>query len=226
MENMYFTLCEDFECMAQEHYRVYCEAKQEYDQSTHLNVFSSNILPAKKMLWAACSAVVFEAFAIEAYVNLLGVYLIQERYYIDYENKKAKIKERSTLGKLTELCKEEIKKPYPADHSLEIMHDLFSKRNDIVHTKPSAYSFGIKPFDYRNIESNYSDYTSAFSKEIGFLYEGLEEQMKSYSTLVQNINTLLGKDMFQDIRTAPLHNMESMFSDMIKNSLNQNPPEA
>lgn len=84
MENMYFTLCEDFENMAQEHYRVYCEAKQEYDQST---VFSSNILPAKKMLWAACSAVVFEAIAIEAYVNLLGAYLITDRYYIDYEGK-------------------------------------------------------------------------------------------------------------------------------------------
>ena len=56
MENMYFTLCEDFENMAQEHYRVYCEAKQEYDQSTHLNVFSSNILPAKKMLWTASPA--------------------------------------------------------------------------------------------------------------------------------------------------------------------------
>lgn len=225
MENMYFTLCEDFEGMAQEHYRTYCQAKREYDPSAHINIFSGNILPAKKMQWSACSAVIFEAIAIEAYVNLLGSYLIQERYYTDYESKEAKTRDRSTLGKLRKLCKKEIQKPYPADHSLEVMHDLFSKRNTIVHTKPSAYSFGIKPFDHRNIDGNYADYTSAFSKEIGFLYEGLDEQMKSYSTLVRNINALLDKDILQDIRSAPLRNMELMFKNMIKNSLNQNPPE-
>lgn len=227
MENMYFTLCEDFENMAQEHYRVYCEAKQEYDQSIHSNVSSSNILPAKKMLWAACSAVVFEAIAIEAYVNLLGAYLIPNRYYIDYEGNEPIIKDRSTLGKLKELCKREIGKCYPtSDHTYEVMNNLILKRDRIVHTKPFPHTFEMKPFNYTDIESNYSDYTSAFSKEIGFLYEGLEEQMKSYSILVQNINTLLGKDMLQDIRTAPLNNIESMFRDMIKNSLNQNPPEA
>ena len=223
MENMYFTLCEDFEGMAQEHYRAYCQAKQEYDPSAHTNLFSGNILPAKKMQWSACSAVIFEAIAIEAYVNLLGLYLIQERYYTDYESKDAQIKDRSTLAKLKGLCKKEINKPYPADHSLEVIRDLFFKRNNIVHTKASTYSFGITPFDYRNIEGSYADYTSAFSKEIGFLYEGLDEQMTSYSSLVRNINALLDKDMLQDIRTAPLRNMESMFKNM--NSLNQNPPE-
>ena len=78
MENMYFILCEDFEDMAQEHYRMYCEAKQEYDQPTDQNIFSSNILPTKKMRQLACSAVVFEAIAIEAYVNLLGLLGLQD----------------------------------------------------------------------------------------------------------------------------------------------------
>lgn len=224
MENMYFILCEDFEGMAQEHYRAYCQAKQEYDPSVHTNIFSGNILPAKKMQWSACSAVIFEAIAIEAYVNLLGAYLIPDRYYIDYEGKKPIIDDRTTLGKLKALCKREIGKCYPTnDHAYTIMDNLFHKRNQIVHTKPSAYSFGITPFDYRNIEGSYADYTSAFSKEIGFLYKGLDEQMKSYSSLVRNINALLDKDMLQDIRTAPLRNMESMFKNM--NSLNQNPPE-
>lgn len=105
------------------------------------------------------------------------------------------------------------------------MDNLFHKRNRIVHTKPFPHTFEIKPFNYTDIGNNYSDYTSAFSKEIGFLYEGLEEQMKSYSILVQNINELLGKNMLEEIRDAPKNNMESMFSDMTKNSLNQNPPE-
>ena len=158
---------------------------------------------------------------------MLGAYLIPDRYYIDYEGKKPIIHDRSTLGKLKELCKREIGKCYPtSDHAYAIMDNLFYKRNRIVHTKPFPHTFEIKPFNYTDIGSNYSDYTSAFSREIGFLYEGLEEQMKSYSILVQNINALLGKDMLQDIRTAPLDNMESMFRDMIKNSLNQNPPEA
>ena len=105
------------------------------------------------------------------------------------------------------------------------MRDLFTKRDRIVHTKPFPHTFKIKPFNYTDIESNYSDYTSAFSKEIGFLYEGLEEQMQSYSILVQNINELLGKNMLEEIRDAPKNNMKSMFSDMTKSSLNQNPPE-
>ena len=221
MENMYFTLCEDFENMAQEHYRVYCEAKQEYDQSIHSNVSSSNILPAKKMLWAACSAVVFEAIAIEAYVNLLGSYLMGDRYI-----EQDRCKKQPTLDKLRMLCKDEIKKLYPANHMYEIMRNLFIKRDRIVHTKPCPHTFEIKPFNYTDIESNYSDYISAFSKEIGFLYEGLKEQMQSYSVLVQNINALLGKNMLEEIRDAPKNNMESMFRAMIKNSLNQNPPEA
>lgn len=105
------------------------------------------------------------------------------------------------------------------------MDNLFHKRDRIVHTKPFSHTFELRPFNYINLGNSYSDYTSAFSEEIGFLYEGLDEQIKSYSTLVRNINALLGKDILQDIRTAPLRNMESMFKNMIKNSLNQNPPE-
>ena len=226
MKKIYFTLCEDFRQMAETFYGEYLMSKQKYENQAQGNGLLDDIIPAKGMQMAASAAVVFEAIAIEAYVNLLGSYLVPDSYYVNYESKTAKIKDRSTLGKLKSLCKEEIKKSYPADHALEVMQDLFTKRDRIVHTKPVAHSFEIKPFNYNNIGSNYADYTSAFSEEIGFLYDGLEEQMQSYPTLIQNINALLGKDMLEEIRSAPMQNISLALGDMFTHIFKKDTPES
>lgn len=121
MSDFYFLKCIDFDSIAQNAYTQYLGFSKEYEAlGNGLDVLEvpqagvSYIAAYKNMESAAYMAVVFEALAIEAYVNTLGEHLIGERYYQEYESKDAK-KDRTTLGKLKRLCENEIRKSYPTD---------------------------------------------------------------------------------------------------------------
>lgn len=121
MGNFYFLKCIDFDSIAQNAYAQYLGFSKEYEAlGNNLDVLEvpqavvNYIAAYKNMESAAYMAIVFEALAIEAYVNTLGEHLIGERYYQEYESRDA-TGDRTTLGKLKRLCKNEIRKSYPAD---------------------------------------------------------------------------------------------------------------
>ena len=206
MGNFYFLKCIDFDSIAQNAYAQYLGFSKEYEAlGNNLDVLEvpqavvNYIAAYKNMESAAYMAIVFEALAIEAYVNTLGEHLIGERYYQEYESRDA-TGDRTTLGKLKRLCKNEIRKSYPADgdHYREVK-GLLKKRDKIVHTKPVHFTISKCDFDYSNPAASFRDINDAFSEQIGFLFENIERDMVCYRELDANVCELLGYSMLNRI---------------------------
>lgn len=206
MGNFYFLKCIDFDSIAQNAYAQYLGFSKEYEAlGNNLDVLEvpqaivNYIAAYKNMESAAYMAIVFETLAIEAYVNTLGEHLVGERYYQEYESKDAK-KDRTTLGKLKRLCKNEIRKSYPTDgdHYREVK-GLLKKRDKIVHTKPVRFTISKCDFDYSNPAASFRDINDAFSEQIGFLFENIERDMVCYRELDAKVCKLLGYNMLNRI---------------------------
>ena len=106
----YLTLCEQYDSMAQSFYIQYLDVKKRYE-------ITPNEVSIKKMetyigsLQSAICAVVFEALAIEAYVNFWGAY-----YWGDYFYQENDIQKRnSTIDKIKWICKISCNSKYPTD---------------------------------------------------------------------------------------------------------------
>lgn len=206
MGDFYFLKCIDFDSIAQNAYAQYLGFSKEYEaQVNNLDVLEvpqavvNYIAAYKNKESAAYMAIVFEALAIEAYVNTLGVHLVGEKYYQEYESRDAN-GDRTTLGKLTRLCKNEIGSPYPTDGiHYRAVRDLLKKRDNIVHTKPMRFTISKCDFDYTDPAANFKDITEAFSGQVGFLFENIERDLACYRELDANVCELLGYNMLNRI---------------------------
>lgn len=135
----------------------------------------------------AIEAVIFQALAIEAYINLFGVTEIgEERFYGD------KIERiHPSSKKLRRICSE-ISKTYPEEHLLEL-DKLFKKRDDLVHQKPRNYIIEETPYDYDHPGENYRDLLMIENEQF-FVFDNLDREMKLYEELQNNIKTLRGSE--------------------------------
>jgi len=74
----------------------------------------------------AIASFVFQALAVESFINLYGSYKLGDKFNKEFERK-------PTLKKLYLLCKEVTKKEFPTEDSLYIdLEDLLNKRNELV----------------------------------------------------------------------------------------------
>ena len=206
MGDFYFLKCIDFDSIAQNSYAQYLSFSKQYKAlGNDLDVLEvpqavvNYISAYKNMESAAYMAIVFEALAVEAYVNTLGEHLIGERYYQEYESKDAK-KDRTTLGKLKRLCKNEIGRPYPTDGvHFRAIQTLLNKRDAIVHTKPVRFAISKCDYDYADSAASFRDIIEAFSGQVGFLFENIEQDMACYRELDANMCELLGYSVLNRI---------------------------
>ena len=135
---------------------------------------------------AAIKAVVFQALAIEAYVNLFG-YCVTGKMEIKNNNGHY----MPTVSKLEEVCRH-LSKQYPSD-SAERIKRLFHKRDSLVHQKPQTMTITKQPFDYNHPEKNYEDISSFYST-LNKLYTNLDVEMQLYFELQENIKVIRNSD--------------------------------
>lgn len=182
----YLPLCEQYEAMAQNFFKQYQDLSKETNQFGESydileNPHEALDMCAAKMhaFQAAICAIVFEAFAIESYVNLFGAYHMGDSAYREkYESSKPHY---STIEKIKLLCKNEFQTPYPTGGShFAALKNIFKKRGKLAHNKPASHEITAKS------ESPFDDYSEAI-EEVSFVTNGLDEEMKLYQTVKQNL---------------------------------------
>lgn len=126
---------------------------------------------------SAISAIVFQALAVEAYINFYGVSKIgEENYYKDYE------KSTSTKDKLKNISKNIFNKDFPTQNKdYENFILLFKKRDTLVHYK-------TKGFDISNSSDN--EFSQNFQNQIGFVYKNIDNIMSVYTSIKRILSEL------------------------------------
>ena len=193
--NSYLPLCEQYNSLAQSFFQQHLDLKAKLERfGKPIDFFENPILASKQneltigVLQTAIGAVVFEAFAIESYVNFFGAYKLGDStYYSRYESGE-KGKRFSTIEKIKLLCKDEFNSPYPTgDKHFCILKSLFSKRDRLAHNKPKGHEISIEH------SNSFDDYYDAMS-EIVFVYEGLEQEMTLYDAVKANLTASRGQE--------------------------------
>lgn len=201
---VYNQVCNKYAALAQKSYEDYLEAKRNYTafewpkDSLSAPISDTLILFQYRgqMLSHALSAVVFQALAIEAYVNLFGVSeLGNERFFTELEpsrdQKPKGFNWFSTENKLREICRwSDNCTEYP-EHHIQAIKAFFDKRNKLVHVKPRAHNLVVKEYNYEKPEENYREYIDMY-EELSFVDENLDQEMQLYAQLQENIRVARG----------------------------------
>lgn len=186
--NTYLPLCEQYNSLAQSFYQQHLDIKAKIaqlgksaDMLENPSLANTQNMLTIGMLQTAISAVIFEAFAIESYVNFFGAYILGDStYYSTYESG-GYGKRYSTIEKIKMMCKVEFKSPYPTGGKhFAVLKGLFTKRDKLAHNKPKGYEISTKNGNY------FYDYDEAIS-EISFIYEELEQEMALYDAVKGNL---------------------------------------
>ena len=124
------------------------------------------------------SIIVFEALAVESYINLYGYYYLKEKFDKKYEYK-------PTLIKICDLCEDVIKTRFPKGEQLYCqLFKLFRKRDELVHFK--ADSIDVE-------ESTEEEFIDFISKYIGSTSsKELDEYIEIYDELRKKMKELEG----------------------------------
>lgn len=214
--NCYISLCEQYEGMAQSFFQQYSDLKAKQAklgnsidylenpvggiQQTQLSLF---------ILQAAISAIVFEALAVESYVNFFGAYRLGDaKYYSDIESPKHK---NSALEKMKLICKEEGFSRYPAGGTHYVhLRTLFDKRDMLAHNKPKGHLVSFQ-------DGKHTDEFNDAYKEYTFIFNNLAVDMNMYTEVKENLTRCSGKqeplaELMQNacsVMEKSLHNMIS-----------------
>ena len=221
MCNFIFSNSEIYAVIADESYLEYNKYNTDLQKSdTYLQgLFSyEDLILVLQREKAAFKAIVFQALAIEAYVNLFGYYQTGKR-----EIKGSNGKYLSTAEKLERLC-QGLQKQYPNDDLKEIKA-LFYKRDSLVHQKPQAIEIEKQPFDLGHLKNNYDD-IAQFYNSWSSLFENIEFEMTLYKRLKANIKSIRGSklELLEEIQQSQVNNAFNEIADnieeMIQKSLN------
>ena len=163
----YVPLCEQYNGLAQSFYKQYQEVKAQKGGELYA-------------LQAAICAVVFEAFAIESYVNFFGAYTLGDNtFYSTYESGQ-RGNRFSTIDKIKGFSKKEGIQRYPTGGKHFVtLKGLLYKRDQLAHNKPRMHTL--------RKEDGFEDYNE-MSKEISFVYQNLDEELKLYDEVKMNLS--------------------------------------
>lgn len=172
MQN-YMLFCEIYNSMSQEYYCNYLKVKNEKNDIYYFQSKLSN----------AIAAIVFQALAVESYINVFGVYNLGKKFNDHYER-------ISTLSKLIIICRAITGKEFPEGKCQDGIKDLIKKRDKLVHYK-------TKSIDFKK-EDNKA-YIKFMKDHVTFVFDDIDEQIKLYMQLKQILKDLVGSpyDIFQ-----------------------------
>lgn len=213
MGPIYIMNCEKYAEMASGFYSQYLDVKSIYATIPHNNIdiieepftYVKALEGFNLMETYAIASIVFQALAIEAYINLLGVYILgEEVFYKEYEPpKKPKgFRYLPSIEKLKKICSDNFSQSFPEDTSTHI-EELFEKRNRLVHSKPRPYYVKMSNSYNDNPQANHTD-IDAFFKEKSFVFDDIDFQMNLYKELKGKICVLRNTetDIVEEIRNT------------------------
>jgi hypothetical protein len=126
----------------------------------------------------AITALVFQAMAVESYINYYGLVKLGKEIFND------KYEKTSTFPKLFKICKQVTTKDFPKDSDLYAnLVDLFKKRNKLVHSKADVFDF--KDFTIEKFQESNKEY-------IVFVFDNLESLIEVYPKLKKELATIDG----------------------------------
>ena len=172
--NTYFSNSSIYYQMSIEYLNNYENKYKEYMEYTNNNsswdILSHSIEENNKCLYLyhqyrsnAIAAIVFQALAIEAYINLYGTYKIGETKFIKYYEKE------NTIDKICDVCKEVSGKEFPKDKNLyALLKTLIKERNDLVHYKSKSIDFK------QSSDQQYVDYVNS---QVTFVFKNIKKMV-------------------------------------------------
>ena len=201
-------LCETYNEISQQAYKEYIEAitylkslgLDVWDYCDHTKEQNEKYTSAmQKREKSAITAIVFQALAVEAFINLFGAQRIGETtFYTQYECRGS-----TTLGKLKKISKEFLHKPYPTEgKAYSMLTSLLNKRDSIVHTKPKAVTINGEPTAYDD-----------FMSQTEYIYKNIDGELECYEKLKRSMASLEGKE--RDLIQENLEKTLDVFSDSI-----------
>ena len=203
-------LCETYNEISQQAYKEYIEAitylkslgLDVWDYCDHTKEQNEKYTSAmQKREKSAITAIVFQALAVEAFINLFGAQRIGETtFYTQYECRGS-----TTLGKLKKISKEFLHKPYPTEgKAYSMLISLLNKRDSIVHTKPKAVTINGEPIDYDD-----------FMSQTEYIYKNIDGELECYEKLKRSMASLEGKE--RDLIQENLENTLNVICDNTNN---------
>lgn len=223
MAKYYDDMCSRYAKMAEDFYRQ----SKAYEATPNYNEYSlpeaaepyaQHLFDLEARTRLTISAIIFEALAIEAYVNLFGVYVLgEEKFFREYEPPKGQrqtgFRYLNTIEKLKKICKEELNRPFPEQHAARI-RNLFEMRDRLVHSKAKPHVIAKRAFDYDNPEKSYEEMES-IAEEITFFFEGIDGHMELYKMLQEDIKQIRGadKELTIEIRDSWLFEMGDAYKE-------------
>ena len=189
MEPFYYCRSEQYSKMARQFYVEYLRAKAFYQSGKYVvneDAFEENLLASinlsQKIDDSYIGAIVFEAMAIESYVNLMGAYLTDEKaYYKD-------TRKQSTKEKLSYIFTKN-EKEFPVALQ-ERIGGLFTKRNNLVHQKPQSIVMDVRN-DNRETVMRGKD---KLDKSLFLDLENIETDMNLYDELKEAVKNVRGAE--------------------------------
>lgn len=215
----YNLFCQKFANMAENFYQEYLTQRDAYAKIPHKNIPVENIESCffaysifELLQDNAISAIIFQALAVEAYINLFGVYeLGEEAFFTRYEppknNRPKGFHYKSSIEKLKSICKEVYNLDFPAS-DISPLQALFDKRDRLVHNKPRPYALE-KPVIKLPTHPDYKDF-DGYSNEETFIFDKLDLDMEQYKQLQKTI---------KNIRSAEYELVEEITTKLIRDTV-------
>jgi hypothetical protein len=143
-------------------------------------------------------SIVFQAFAIEAYVNFIAVNLYEENEFFGGFEKKA------TMGKINKIFSEKLRSDFTKNTEIyDLVHTTFDLRDKLAH-------FKSKRIDLRTIQDNpeiYNPYELSIEH-----YEKIDEVIMAYPKFKKLVDGLLGYDIYD----KQMNNIQELISSNIQ----------
>lgn len=209
-------LCEDYNNISKSSFAKYKEAEDylkslncsSWDHFEHAPEENKKFEEAYSLRYhSALTATVFQALAVEAFINLYGAQRLGEKtYYTEYEKKGATIE-----GKMKKICSEYLESQYPTnDKAYSRLISLMKKRDKIVHTKPNSVAID-------GTRVSYDDFMS----HVNFIYKDLDEEIMSYDILKKNLMKIEGNeiDLIQESTNMIQNAISEKIIEMLNNGL-------
>lgn len=213
--NYSFSLCEYFYQISIEQYEIYVISRKELDEvANHEKSFDilshspeedikfKNLYD--KTISSAISFIVFQAFAVEAYMNFYGAKKIGDKEFISHYDR------ISIIDKIVIVSKIATSKDFPkGEHVFELVRRLFRQRDKLVHYKSKAIDIG---------SCSEEDFCKHQYNCYEFIFDGIEEITNTYPQLKATLAKMENKqiDLFSEQLNEAFTEMKKQLEEMVQ----------
>lgn len=190
--NFTFSLCDYFYSMSIEHYNIYIDSKKKTNDLSNNNNYYDVLShsPEENLLFqqyyykghsSAIASIVFQAFAVESFINYYGSKKLGKNMFHDHYDR------IGIIDKIIIIPKIATGKDFPKGEKVfELIKKLFSKRDKLVHHKGKEINFG---------DCNEDIFQSIMHHNIEFIFEDIENIVNTYPLFIKTLAKLEGKEI-------------------------------